>query len=62
MRGRRNSQSTMPSFVNMSERVPPDHPLRIIKQVADGVLSHMSDDFDSMTPISVGLRSHRNDC
>ena len=48
MRGRRNPQSTMPAFVNLDERVPPDHPLRIIKGVADDVLDCMSGDFDSM--------------
>ena len=48
MRGKRNPQSTMLAFVNLDERVPPDHPLRTIKQVADDVLSRMSDDFDNM--------------
>ena len=48
MRGRRNPQSTMLAFVNLDECVPPDHPLRIIQQVADDVLSRMSDDFDRM--------------
>ncbi len=48
MRGRRNPQSTMLAFVNLDERVPADHPLRIIKRVADDVLSRMSDDFDTM--------------
>ncbi len=48
MRGKRNPQSTMLAFVNLDERVPPDHPLRTIKQVADDVLSRMSDDFDGM--------------
>ena len=48
MRGRRNLQSTMLAFVNLDERVPPDHPLRIIKQVSDDVLSRMSDDFNRM--------------
>ena len=48
MRGRRNPQSTMLAFVNLDERVPPDHPLRIIKKVADDVLERMSGDFDRM--------------
>ena len=38
----------MLAFVNLDERVPPDHPQRIIKQVAADVLSRMSDDFDRM--------------
>ena len=48
MRGRRNPQATMLAFVNLDERVPPDHPLRIIKLVAYDVLVRMSDDFDRM--------------
>ena len=48
MRGRRNPQSTMLAFVNLDERVPPDHPLRTIKRVADDVLDRMSGDFDTM--------------
>ena len=45
MRGRRNPQSTMPAFVNLDERVPPDHPLRTIKRAAADVLDRMSSDF-----------------
>ena len=48
MRGQRNPQSTMLAFVSLEERVPPDHPLRIIKRIADAVLDHMSGDFDRM--------------
>ena len=48
MRGRRNPQSTLLAFVNLDERVPPDHPLRTIKRVADDVLDRMSGDFDRM--------------
>ncbi len=38
----------MLAFVNLNEQLPPDHPLRTIKRVADDVLARMSDDFDSM--------------
>ena len=38
----------MLAFVNLDERVPSDHPLRIIKGVADEVLDRMSGDFDTM--------------
>ena len=48
MRGRRSPQSTMLAFVNLEERVPPDHPLRVVKRVADDVLDRMSGDFDRM--------------
>ena len=42
MRGRRNPQSTMLAFVNLDERVPANHLLRIIKRIADDVLDRMS--------------------
>ena len=48
MRGKRDPQPTMLAFVSLDERVPPDRPLRSIKQVANDVLSSISDDFDSM--------------
>ena len=48
MGGLHNSQSTMLVFVNLDERVPPEHPLRIIKDVGEDVLDRMSDDFDTM--------------
>ena len=48
MRGHRSPQSTMLAFVNLDERVPPGHPIRVVKQIADDVLIRMSDDFDRM--------------
>ena len=38
----------MLAFVNLEERVPQDHPLRIIKRGTDDVLDRMSGDFDRM--------------
>ena len=35
MRGRQDAQVTMLAFVDLEARVPPDHPLRIIKALAD---------------------------
>ena len=46
MRGRRSPQSTMLAFVNLEERVPPAHPLKIIKTIAHDVLDRMSGDLD----------------
>ena len=56
MRGRHDPQSTMRAFVNLEERVPPDHPLRIIKRVADDVLDHMSGDMFAVgiLPLNAG--------
>ena len=48
MRGRRDSQATMLAFVDLEERVPNDHPLRIIKTVADEALERLSGEFDGM--------------
>jgi transposase len=48
MRGRREAQVTMLAFVDLEERVPPQHPLRVIKQQADRALSGLSSVFDAM--------------
>jgi transposase len=38
MRGRREPQATMLAFVDLEERVPHNHPLRVVKQFADRAL------------------------
>src|SRR6266516_7740759 len=48
MRGRRDSQSTMLAFVDLEERVPRNHPLRVIKQFADRALRELSPVFEEM--------------
>ena len=48
MRGRRDSQTTMLAFVDLEERVPRNHPLRVIKQFADRALRELSPVFDEM--------------
>jgi transposase len=48
MRGRRNLQTTMLAFVDLEERVPPDHPLRAVKRLADEALDDLSATFDRM--------------
>ena len=48
MRGRRDPQVTMLAFIDLEERVPPDHPLRSIKRLADAALAGLSDVFDAM--------------
>src|SRR3954462_1898318 len=48
MRGRRQVQTTMLAFVDLAERVPPNHPLRVIKQFADRALAELSPVFDQM--------------
>src|ERR1700687_5862765 len=48
MRGRREPQATMLAFVDLEERVPRAHPLRVIKQFADRALAELSPVFDEM--------------
>ena len=48
MRGGRDPQVTMLAFVDLESRVPPDHPLRTIKTLADHALAGLSPDFDRM--------------
>src|SRR3989440_938856 len=48
MRGRRDPQTTMLAVVDLEERVPPNHPLRVIKRFADRALRELSPVFDQM--------------
>lgn len=48
MRGRRDPQVTMLAFIDPETRVPPDHPLRTIKRLADQALAALSPEFDRM--------------
>ena len=48
MRGRRDPQITMLAFVDVEERVPPDHPLRAVRRLADEALADLSATFDQM--------------
>src|SRR5918912_2265665 len=38
----------MLAFVDLEERVPPNHPLRVVKQFADRALAELSPVFDQM--------------
>ena len=48
MRGERKRQQTMLSLLGPDERVPQDHPIRIIKTIADAELRKLSAVFDLM--------------
>jgi len=48
MRGETKKQSTMLSLRTPDERVPADHPLRRVKDLADGALGMLSETFESM--------------
>ena len=48
MRGRYDSQAPMLAFIDLETRVPTDHPLRVIKMLADQALKALSPDLDRM--------------
>ena len=48
VRGRVGPQVSMLAFVDLDERVPPDHPLRTIKRWADEALEGLSPTFDAI--------------
>lgn len=48
MRGRRDPQVSMLTFIDLESRVPADHPLRTIKALTDKVLAALSSDFNAM--------------
>jgi transposase len=48
MRGEERQQRTMLMVLNLEQRVPQDHPLRRIKQLAETVLQGLSASFDRM--------------
>ncbi len=48
MRGRQQVQATMLALVDLEERVPRNHPLRVVKQFADCALRELSPVFDQM--------------
>ena len=56
MRGRPHPQRRLLAIVKLEERVPKDHPLRRIKEVADAALERLSPEFDRMYA-SVGRAS-----
>ena len=48
MRGRQDSQVTLLAFVDLETRVPSDHPIRVVKRLADQALKALSPDLDRM--------------
>src|ERR1700694_5577304 len=48
MRGEERQQRSMLMVLNVEQRVPQDHPLRRIKQLAETVLQRLSASFDRM--------------
>ena len=48
MRGQRDAQVSMLTFIDAETRVPANHPLRTIKRVADEALTELPPEFDGM--------------
>jgi transposase len=48
MRGRCDPQLSMLALVDLDARIPPDHPLRAVKRLADRALAELSPAFDRM--------------
>src|SRR5580704_14100627 len=56
MRGPDHQQSAMFSYLSPEQRVPSDHPLRAVRQMADTILSQLSQVFSKMYS-DIGRRS-----
>ena len=48
MRRRQDPQVTLLAFIDLETRLPSDHPLRVIKKLADQDLKALSPDLDRM--------------
>ena len=48
MRGRQDPQVTLLAFIDLETRVPSNHPLRVVKRLADQALKALSPDLDRM--------------
>ena len=48
MRGREEGSAHLLSYVRLEERVPPDHPLRPIRALANEVLAGLNDRFEGL--------------
>lgn len=48
MRGRRDDQAPLLVTVNLEEAIPPEHPIRSIKRLAEAAIGRMSETFDGL--------------
>jgi hypothetical protein len=62
MRGRDRSQTTMLRPVNPEQRVPANHPIRPIKELAEVALKELSPLFEQMYSEVGRLRFHQSGC
>ena len=57
MRGSDERSGTLFSYVDLEERVPGDHPLRVIREIANSALSALDRDFAALYPPRLGRPS-----
>jgi transposase len=57
MRGSDGRSGSLFSYVDLEARVRPDHPLRLIRQIADAALADLSGDFAALYPPRLGRPS-----
>ena len=48
MRGMDEASGSLFSYVDLEERVPPDHPLRVIRQIVNDALASLDAEFDAL--------------
>ena len=48
MRGRDQSSGNLFSYVDLEERIPDDHPLRLIREIVNDVLGSLSSEFETL--------------
>ncbi len=48
MRGSQDHQGAMFSYVSQEDRIPQDHPLRVLRSMVDPVLKSLSKRFDKL--------------
>jgi transposase len=57
MRGSDDRSGTLFSYVDLEERVPGDHPLRVIREIANAALTALDGDFAALYPARLGRPS-----
>ena len=62
MRGYDRPQSTMLTLMNPEQRVPANHPIRLIKELAEVALKELSPLFEQMYSEWAGPRFRRSGC
>ena len=62
MRGADEQPGSMFSYVSLEDRVPADHPLRVIRRITDRALDRLSPQFGALYVNFGGRRFPRRSC